>query len=293
MDLVEQITEFLGARTAEGLSPHTVEWYRHHLEMYNRWISTHTPLPDLLDRKTIEAYYAHRRATGLEPETVAGDHRTLRIFYRWLVEREYIERSPVEAIKLKKPKRKTPRRATVAEYERLLNSISPTTWVDLRDRLLVTMLFLCGVRVGEAIGVQVADVDIRTKLVVVTGKTGPRVVPLLPAVIEAFVAYVYARPAASTGRLFLSAKGDLSVRDIIKPNGVRQMLQRRAEAAGIRYINPHAFRHGLAMHLLNKGGDMSLVQRILGHTRITTTAENYAMWLTEDLAREFVKKMQL
>lgn len=293
MELTEQIAEFLDARAAEGLSPETITWYAYHLEMYQRWLQEKTPPPDHLDRKTVEAYYASRRKAGLEPETVAGDHRSLRVFYRWLVEREYITTSPVDTIKLKKPKRKTPRRATLEEYERLLDSISPTTWVDLRDRLLVSMLFLCGVRVGEAIGVQVEDVDVRTKLVVVTGKTGPRAVPLLPSVIEAFVAYVYMRPSAPTNHLFLSAKGDLTVRGIIKPNGVRQMLKRRAAAAGVPYRNPHAFRHGLAMHLLNKGGDMSLVQRILGHSRITTTAENYAMWLTDDMAREFVKKMQL
>ncbi len=292
MNLAEQIDAYCAARAAEGISPATVLWYGDHLNRFRHWVDEQTPPPDLLDRKTIETYYAARRAAGLQPETVAGDHRTLRIFYRWLIERGEITTSPVEGIKLRKPKRKTPKRATIAEYEQMLASIDPVTWIDLRDRLLISMLFLCGVRVGEAVGVQVPDFDVRTKLLLVNGKTGPRVVPLLPAVIENFVAYLYTRPSAPSAHLFLSAKGDLSVRDVIKPNGVRQMLMRRADAAGIRYINPHAFRHGLAMHLLNKGGDMSLVQRILGHTRITTTAENYAMWLTDDMSREFAKKMQ-
>lgn len=289
MEFSALIAEFLAARAAEGLSPRTVQWYADHLTVFYRWLATQ-PAPNPLSRQTIAAYYAHR-ATVVQPETVDGDHRALRVFYRWLNQQGYIAQSPVDGIKRRPARRKPKRRAELEEFRRLVDSIAPTTWVDLRDRLLIHMLFLCGLRVGEAIGCAVDDFDVRTKLVTVTGKTGSRLVPLLPPVIESFVAYIYQRPPAATAALFLSAHGDGTPRGEITANGVRQMLRRRCKAAGVAYINPHAFRHGLAMHLLNKGGDMSLVQRVLGHSRITTTADHYAAWLTEDLSREFASKM--
>lgn len=289
MELSILIDAFLAARAAEGLSPRSVQWYGDHLAVFYRWLCDQRS-PDPLDRQWITRYYAHR-ATIVSAETVDGDHRALRVFYRWLQANDYITESPVDAVKRRPAKPKPKRRAELDEYHQLLDSISPTTWVDLRDRLLVTMLFLCGLRVGEAVGCAVEDFDVRGRLVTVTGKTGMRLVPLLPPVIESFVAYLYARPAAESPALFLSAKGDLTPRGVLTANGVRQMLHRRCDVAGIAYINPHAFRHGLAMHLLNKGGDMSLVQKVLGHSRITTTAEHYAAWLTEDLSREFAAKM--
>lgn len=291
MELSDLIDQFLAARAAEGLSAQTIDWYANHLKVYYRWLLAQPTAPDILSPATIAGYYNHRAASGCKAVTIDGDHRTLRVFYAWLRDSRLFPISPIDAVKRKPAKRTPARRAEIEDYRRLLDSIEPVTWIDLRDRLLVTMLFLTGVRVGEAVSCAVAAFDTRTRLVTVTGKTGVRLVPLLPPVVEAFVAYIYERPATVTGDLFLSAKGDLTPRGAITANGIRQMLRRRAEAAGVPYINPHAFRHGLAMHLLNKGGDMSLVQRVLGHSRITTTAEIYAMWLTDDLGREFADKM--
>ena len=70
------------------------------------------------------------------------------------------------------------------------------------------------------------------------------------------------------------------------------MVRRRCKTAGLRVLNPHSFRHGLAMMLLNKGGDMSLVQKVLGHSQISTTARFYAEWLNDGMAREFTEKMK-
>jgi len=291
MELTELFDLFLQERKAAGLSVKTLEWYGYQLKMFHRWL-TEVGERNILARRTIERYLNARRDAGLQPNSVAGAHRSLRVFYAWLVEREYIAQSPVTDIKIKAVQRKVPRRALLEDYERLLNSIEQGNWVDLRDRFLIKVLFLCGVRVGEAVALSVDDLDVRSKLLAVNrGKTGGRLVPLLPAVIDEFIAYLYARPGVERKELFLSAHGDKSVRGLITTNGVRQMLRRRCRAAGIPYLNPHSFRHGLAMYLLNRGGDMSMAQRILGHSRIQTTAENYAQWITEDLSREFAEKM--
>ncbi len=292
MEFRELIQEFLLTKLAEQKSAHTVAWYDAHLDYFYRWLSGQITHRDPLAVRTIQEFYRFRRESGVSDHTIHGDHRCLRVFYRWLRDdRHLIDKSPVEAVRMAKPKQVEPRRANVDDYQRLNESIPTSTWVDLRDRLLISMLALSGIRVGEAVRVTVKDIDLAAKLLRVTGKTGQRPVPLLQPTIEAFIAYAYMRPAYETGNLFLSAKGDLSVRGLITPNGIRQMLRRRAKAAGLEYFNPHAYRHGLAMYLLNKGGDMSLVQKVLGHSRIATTAENYAAWLTEDMSREFAQKM--
>mgnify|MGYP001381370907 CR=1 FL=1 len=115
--------------------------------------------------------------------------------------------------------------------------------------------------------------------------------PLLPVVCRSFVEYLYARPAWRDDSLMLSSDVQGCVRGVLLPNGLRLMLRRRCEAAGVRYLNPHSFRHGLAVYLLNNGGDMSLVQRILGHSSIQTTALHYAEWVTEGLTKEFGNRM--
>ena len=74
-------------------------------------------------------------------------------------------------------------------------------------------------------------------------------------------------------------------------SGLRQMLERRCAAAGLAYLNPHSFRHGLAMRLLNRGADMSLVQAILGHSRIATTQQFYARWLVSGLKTQYTEVM--
>lgn len=108
----------------------------------------------------------------------------------------------------------------------------------------------------------------------------------MPSVIRSFLEYIYARPLSDTDKVFLSADGMLAPRDVLTPNGLRQMVRRRCAAAGIEYRNPHAFRHGLAIYILNNGGDISLVKRILGHSHIQTT-EIYARWMTDGMIQAF------
>jgi site-specific recombinase XerD len=166
-------------------------------------------------------------------------------------------------------------------------------WVDLRDRLIVNTLFLCGLRLAECAKLVASDFRTSEHLLLVReGKGGnDRLVPLLPAVERAFVAYLWNRPACEADALLLGADGAGNPRGPITPGGIRQMVRRRCQKAEMRVLNPHSFRHGLAMHLLNKGGDMSLVQKVLGHSQISTTARHYAEWVSEGLTREFGEKM--
>ena len=186
-----------------------------------------------------------------------------------------------------------PRRASLQEYQRLLDALPRDTWIGYRDRLLVQTLFLCGIRRGECAGLKAEDYRLAEHVLKVDGKTGPRLVPLLPAVEVAFVEYQFNRPAYPTEQLFLSADGGGKPDGVLSAGGIYQMLRRHCLRAGVKRLNPHSFRHGLAMLLLNeRHADMSLVQKVLGHSQIGTTAARYAEWLTAGVVREFSEKMR-
>lgn len=284
---------YLQSLTAANRTPRTVQWYAEQVNRFLRWLEANNlHNGNWLRREIIEQYLADSRRTNA-PATIAGHYRALRGFFLWLVERNYIDRSPMQGMKPPAVPRTEPKRTAVDEYLRLLDSIPPATWIDNRDRLIIQTLFLCAVRLGECARLTADDYRTTEHLLRVDGKTGVRLVPLLPPVERSLVAYRFTRPATSESRLFLSDTRGRNVPLVpLQEKGIYQMLRRRCQRAGLRNLNPHSFRHGLAMHLLNTGGDMSLVQKILGHSQIATTAKHYADWLTEGLVSEFMGKMK-
>lgn len=296
-----EIDRFLLSKKSTLLSEATIAWYETQLRAFDEWLDANGFV--IVDTETIERYVVHLRErkarhTGkpLAPSSVVSAFRALKIFYKWCAERGRVAVSPMTGMKIKRVERKMPRRITRQEFDLLAGSVPVDTWIGLRDYLLFHVLFFCGLRIGEALRLEAQHFEItpeRKVLHVPGGKTGSGVVPLLNEVIEAFLAYNNLRPQwPDDNRLFLGSNGGDGVDGVLTPGGARQMLTRRCVAAGLRYLNPHSFRHGIAMHLLNdKRADASLVQRILRHSRITTTTENYAQWVIDALADEYHRQM--
>jgi integrase/recombinase XerC len=300
MSIDELLRMFLAAHAAANHSPRTIEWYRAEVMRFFAWLrANNLHNGNWLRPQVIELYLASDRADeaagrkGNSPFTIAGHWRALKGFFGWLVEREYIDRSPIDKVPQPKTPDHEPRRVALEDYLLLLDSIPQGDWIDLRDRLIVTTFFLCGLRREECAGLEAKHYRTGEHLLRVRGKGDKdRLVPLLPAVERAFVVYLFARPAWPDARLLLAANGAGKPNGVISGGGIYQMLRRRSQAAGLATLNPHAFRHGLAMYLLNEGGDMSLVQKVLGHSQIATTAKHYAQWLTQGMMREFAEKMK-
>lgn len=296
-----EIDRFLLSKESALLSAATTDWYAVQLRMFDQWLDTNGYLA--VDTETIERYLVYlrkRKARNsdqpLAPASVAGAHRALKVFYKWCVERGLVTVSPMATLKIKRLDKKMPRRATRQEFDALVRAVPVDDWIGLRDYLLIHTIFYCGLRIGEALRLEAIHFEIteeRQILHVPGGKTGAGVVPLLREVSEAFLAYNTHRPRWHDDRLFLSSDGNDGVDGLLTPGGARQMLKRRCTAAGIRYLNPHAFRHGIAMHLLNdKRSDASMVQRILRHSKISTTTESYAEWIIDPLADEYRRQMR-
>jgi integrase len=298
MTIEEMFDRFTVSKRALGASPATLKWYRTHVLAFADWHSA-AGNPELTS-DLMEAYIVHlrdrpqmvrKRRGGLAGASVASAHRALRAFFKWCVGKRLIDASPVDGVKIQRPDPTEPRRALRSEVEALIRGIPVDGWVGLRDYLIIHVMFYCGLRVGELVRLEEHHFELNPEnpvLHIPAGKTGGGVVPLWRDVVEAFLAYQMHRPAGATERLFVSASAHHTPRGALSEAGVRQMLEKRCKEAGIRHLNPHAFRHGVAMHLLNdRGADASLVQRILRHANIRTTTTTYARWTVGALGNQY------
>lgn len=294
MTVDQLFEEYATWHKASGHSDRTVDWYKSEVKRFLDWVQAHNlQSGNWLARSVIERYLAEGKESGLAPATVAGHYRALQGFFGWLAGRGYLERSPMVEIKPPKVPKTVPKRVDLTAFTTLVDAIESDDWVGLRDRLIVNTLFLSGLRAGEMLSLTVGDYLLSEGVVTVRkGKTGARIVPMLPAVQKAFVGYIYARPAWPTPEICLAADGGRNPKGVMKVKGVYQMLRRRCARLGIPMMNPHSFRHGMAMYLLNEGGDMSLVQKVLGHAQISTTARHYAEWTAPGMVKEFSERMK-
>lgn len=282
---------------SEGLSKHTVTFYRNQVRYYWAWLCGRQRAQKWLEVEVLREYFAMQQKRvdkgSLQPESAEASYRALRALCRWLLKEEKIDVNPFSKIKRPKVPDKQPRRIDIEEHKQLVLSIETNSWIDLRDRLIVITLFWTGVRVGELINLHISDLDTEKSFLIVRKMKGgdPHYVPLLPIVKFAFMAYLFERPSARTDFLFLGANGfgDALDRPLLD-SGVRLMLKRRCAVAGIKRKNPHAFRHGIAMHLLNElGADMSFISELLGHKDEKTTRDFYATWQIRGMAEKYAK----
>lgn len=306
MTVEELLQEFTLAKRAEGVADATLGWYISLMSAFGRWLAIQSDAS--LDPATMKRYLVYLRDRHKTPKpngeayrpysvhSIVSIHRCLRSFFRWCQDEELIDQSPMVGVRVKKPDPAEPRRATEHEVKALIRSIpvdDVDDWVSLRDHLIVHAIFYCALRVGELVQLEAHHFDLANGLLHIPGgKTGAGVVPLLPEVVSSFEYYKRYRPQVHTAKLFVSSHGTGSPRGELTTNGVRVMLRRRCEQAGIRYLNPHSFRHGIAMHLLNdKRVDATMVQRILRHANLRTTTTFYAQWTLGALADQYESVM--
>lgn len=270
----------------------TISWYEQQFVSYDRWRLANN-LPDLLpDNDVLDAFLADQQSNHL-PATVHARYRALRALCNWLQKRKKITAEqnpfalldPEDAPHVPQQIRPYP---TPEDVDLLLASIPGRTWLDHRDRLIVLILYYSGLRRGELCALSVEDIDTqRLQITIEKGKGGKaRIVPCAEEVRTTLAAYLYSRPQ-HTNHLLLASDGFDGVKGPLQAEGVRQMLIRRCRDAGITYRNPHAFRHGLAMLLLNNGMRLTSVSKMLGHSDPNVTHKVYAHTLDETVRSEY------
>lgn len=275
----EALENWLAAQKAlKGAAENTLTAYRTDLLGYLAFITGHfgdaTGLAPLRKASTsdMRAWMAHERARGVSARSLARSLSAVKSFYRWLAQREDFDPTAVLSVRSPKFQRKLPRPLAVDAAQAMIDTVELQTtksWIAARDAAVVTLLYGCGLRISEALGLLGDEVPLPDSLRI-RGKGGKeRIVPVLPAAREAVNRYVAACPfpIEANTPLFLGARGSkLNSRLIAKV-----MEQARLQLGLPATATPHAMRHSFATHLLAAGGDLRSIQELLGHSSLSTT----------------------
>ena len=218
----------------------------------------------------VQEYLSSR--DGLSERSQARVLSSLKSFFDWLVLEKVIKDNPCDRVDGPKIGRYLPNVLSEEEVVALLDSVDLSVWQGLRDKAILEVLYGCGLRVSEAVGLKMSCIFLKEGFVRVIGKGDKeRLVPLGEMAAEAIGKYLDVRPdpadAESSDILFLNRFG----RPLSRVS-MFNMIKKQAVAAAIRKeISPHTFRHSFATHLLEHGADLRVVQEMLGHESISTT----------------------
>ncbi|WP_299564179.1 tyrosine recombinase XerC [uncultured Sulfitobacter sp.] len=220
----------------------------------------------------MRAWMAQTRGAGVGPRSLARKLSAVKAFYRWLAAREGFEPTAVLSTRAPKFTKKLPRPLAVDAARELIDCVETqgrAPWVGARDVAVLTLLWGCGLRISEALGLRGSDAPLPDVLRI-TGKGGKeRVAPVLPAAREAVAAYLRLCPHAQEpkGPLFRAVKGGK-----LGPGAIQKVMASARMQLGLpASATPHAMRHSFATHLLDAGGDLRTIQELLGHASLSTT----------------------
>ena len=210
--------------------------------------------------------------TGTSRRSQARLLSALRSFYNWMVLEGMVKDNPCDRVDMPKLGRYLPDVLSEEEVFRIIDSVDVFTWQGSRDKAILEVLYGCGIRVSEAVGLKVSGLYFKEGFVRVIGKGNKeRLVPLNEMAAESLKSYLDRRPepadSESDDIVFLNRFGKpLSRQSMFK------MIKTQALLADIRKeISPHTFRHSFATHLVEHGADLRVVQEMLGHESVTTT----------------------
>ncbi|WP_421748425.1 tyrosine recombinase XerC [Cognatishimia sp.] len=229
------------------------------------------PLSKLTVRD-MRAWMAQMRSGDLSARSLARKLSAVKSFFRWLAEREGFDPTAVLSTRAPKFQKKLPRPLAPDAAQAVINTVeiqSKDAWVGARDTAVITLLYGCGLRISEALGLNRCDAPL-PEVMRIIGKGGKeRIVPVLPAARGAVDEYLRQcpYPLEDNGPLFIGVRGRrLSARQIQSVmQNVRMQLGLPATAT------PHAMRHSFATHLLEASGDLRSIQELLGHASLSTT----------------------
>ena len=259
-------------------SPHTVDGYRRDLAAFFRYLSAHLGFPpglqdlETLSPADVRGYLANLGAAGLARPSMARALSVVRGFFRFLDRAGLVRNAAVGTVRTPKAGRSLPRPLAVADALGVVEragALDEEPWVAKRDTALFTLLYGCGLRIGEALALNRRDAPSGGPMKVSGKGRKERLVPVLPAVAEAITEYLDAcpHPGGDDGPLFLGVRGARLNAGVAQ----RQMRLLRAVLGLPESATPHSLRHSFATHLLAGGGDLRTIQELLGHASLSTT----------------------
>ena len=287
LDHVLIIDEFIDHLWLEdGLSQNTLNSYRFDLKIFYSWLLKNKV--DLLNvsQADIEQYLAYKFPSS-KSRSISRLLASLRRFYRFLLRDNKVKTDPTLNIQTPKVPKSLPKSLSEEEVEALIAAPDIDHPVGVRDRAMLEILYACGLRVTELVGLLVTEIILQDGVIRVTGKgQKTRLVPMGEESVDWVKKYLHeSRPKILVDRtskfLFVSNRSECMTRQTFW-----HLIKRYSIQAGInKTISPHVLRHAFATHLINHGADLRVVQMLLGHSDISTTQ------IYTHVARERLKKL--
>ena len=257
-----------------GLSPHTLDAYKSDIARFIKFLNARgVKSLDDATRDIIGAYLMAEKSRGISSTSLSRNLAAIKVFFRFLASNRFVRADITDVIESPNIWKHLPEVLSIDEVEQLLNSPRPTTHYGRRDRALIELMYATGVRVSEAAGLKVGDVNLEVGYIRCMGKGyKERIVPLGRVARKALDSYLkLTRPhflrLRTSETLLLTRHGKPFTRQ-----GLWKIIKSYAKRAKIRKrITPHTLRQSFATHLLSGGADLRIVQEMLGHEDISTT----------------------
>ena len=271
----------------DGLSKNTLNSYRFDLSIFVSWLAE-TKKIELLDVSELEIqeFLAFKFPTS-KSRSISRLLATLRRFFRFLLRENKIKKDPTLKIQTPKIPKSLPKSLSEDEVEGLLEAPDIKTDVGIRDRSMLELLYACGLRVSELVGIQLTEVILSDGVIRVTGKgSKTRLVPMGEEAVDWIKKYLAKSRQNILNKqtskfLFVTNRGGEMTRQAFW-----YLIKKYALMANIdKPMSPHILRHAFATHLINHGADLRVVQMLLGHSDISTTQ------IYTHVARERLKKL--
>jgi len=286
--IVEHATDdFLRHLRERNASPHTIKAYTGDLDVFAAYIGKRDW--KTIDHIAIRGFLSHLYDKGLSKTSVARALAAVRSLYRWLAQEGVVEQNPAKLVSTPRLAKKLPRVPTIEEMNSMLDDKMPeVASFPERDRLLFELLYGCGIRNSELVGINLEDISLSNQAILIRGKgKKERYVPFGGSALQALSVYLPWRqqllatlrnapkktiPAKSTPAKFMPALLVNQRGGRLTTRSVGRIVKRIAVAKGLSpEVHPHTLRHAFGTHMLEEGADLRAIQELLGHERLATT----------------------
>jgi integrase/recombinase XerC len=267
------VRDFLQSLRQRNASIHTIKAYRGDLDEFAAYAGSRNW--EQIDHVTIRGFLSHLYEKGLGKTSVARALAAVRSLYRWLAQEGAVEQNPAALVSTPKLAKKLPRVPSIEEMNNVLDGPMPEVAAfPERDRIMLELLYGCGIRNSELIGINVEDIRLSDEAILIRGKgKKQRYVLFGDAVKVALKAYLPVRlqrlseHKKNSSALLINLRGGR-----LTTRSVGRIIKNIAVAKGLSPdVHPHTLRHAFGTHMLEEGADLRAIQEMLGHERLSTT----------------------
>jgi integrase/recombinase XerC len=269
----KSVADFLRYLRERNSSAHTIKAYTGDLANFTAYVGSRSWKQ--IDHIAIRGFLSSLYEKGLSKTSVARSLAAVRSLYRWLAQEGVVEQNPAKLVATPKLPKKLPRVPTIEEMNSVLDGAMPEIAAfPERDRLILELLYGCGIRNSELTGINLDDIRASAEAILIRGKgKKERYVPFGDSAKSALASYLPVRQAVlaetrkNTPALLINQRGGR-----LTTRSVGRIIKRIAVAKGLSPdVHPHTLRHAFGTHMLEEGADLRAIQELLGHERLATT----------------------